>query len=78
MTLTSPICNPQVIPENILVTDAIYNPRETKFLQQAKNRGAKTMNGLGMLLHQAAVSFFLWTGEKMPLEVVEKKLEEEV
>jgi shikimate dehydrogenase len=78
MAWTSPIRNPQVIPENILVTDVIYNPRETKFLQQAKNRGAKTMNGLGMLLHQAAVSFFLWTGQKMPLEVVEKKLEEEV
>ncbi|MDR3156856.1 MAG: shikimate dehydrogenase [Lactobacillales bacterium] len=78
MSWASPIRNPQVIPENILVTDAIYVPRETKLLQQAKSRGAQTMNGLGMLLHQAAVSFNLWTGRKMPIEIIEKKMEEEV
>jgi shikimate dehydrogenase len=75
---TSPICSPQVIPKDILVTDAIYNPRETKLLQQAKFRGAKTMNGLGMLLYQAAVSFHLWTGRKMPISAVESEVENEV
>jgi shikimate dehydrogenase len=78
LSLDSPLYNPQVIPKDILVTDVIYNPRETKLLQQAKLRGAKTMNGLGMLLYQAKASFFLWTGRKMPIAVVESEVENEV
>lgn len=78
MSWASPIKNPQVIPKNILVTDAIYTPRETKLLKQAKSRGAKTINGLGMLLHQAAISFNLWTGRKIPIEIIKKKMEAEV
>ena len=53
MSWASPIRNPKIIPSDILVTDAIYTPRETKLLKQAKSRGAKTLNGIGMLLHQA-------------------------
>ncbi|MDR1521797.1 MAG: shikimate dehydrogenase [Streptococcaceae bacterium] len=75
LSLDSPIYNSQVIPKNVLVTDVIYSPKKTKLLQQAKHRGAKTMNGLDMLLYQAAASFFLWTEKKMPIDLIERKLE---
>jgi len=72
----SPLSNPKIIPKDILVTDAIYNPPETRLLKEAKQRGARTMNGLGMLMHQAAESFFLWTDRKMPVGDVKKMLGE--
>ncbi len=45
-----------------LVVDLVYNPRETTILQEASKKGARTLNGLPMLLYQAAESFHLWTG----------------
>lgn len=61
--------------ENLAVYDVIYNPRETKLLQIAKEKGLKTANGLGMLLYQGAYAFELWTGKKMPLEIVKPLVE---
>lgn len=52
---------------DLIVTDVIYSPAETKLLQMAKEAGCKTMNGMGMLLFQGAASFELWTGKKMPI-----------
>lgn len=46
---------------NTMVADIIYNPLETRFLQEAKKRDAKTMNGLGMFVHQGAIAFEKWT-----------------
>jgi shikimate dehydrogenase len=46
-----------------IATDIVYNPLETVFLQQAKMRGCQTIDGLGMLLHQAAPGFARWFGE---------------
>jgi len=48
----------------------VYNPRQTKLLQQARAAGAKTIGGLGMLVHQGAAAFELWTGEKSPVETM--------
>ncbi len=45
-----------------LVTDIVYTPLVTPFLQQAKTHGLKTVDGLGMLLHQAVVGFERWFG----------------
>ncbi len=50
-----------------LVVDLGYQPRVTALLAAATVRGATTANGLGMLVHQAALSFRLWTGEEAPL-----------
>jgi shikimate dehydrogenase len=47
-----------------LVTDIVYNPLETNFLKKAKAAGAITVDGLGMLLHQAAPGFEAWFGKK--------------
>jgi len=54
--------------------DLIYNPPLTPFMRLAKRGGARAMGGLEMLVQQAAVSFELWTGEKLPVEKVRKEL----
>ena len=59
---------------DLIVTDIIYSPAETKLLQMAKEAGCKTMNGMGMLLFQGAASFELWTGKKMPIEHMKEVL----
>ncbi len=56
--------------KDLLVSDIIYHPRKTKFLQLAENQGCKTTNGLYMLLYQGAASFKMWTGTDMPTEEI--------
>ena len=63
---SQPIPTSIVLPEKILVADVIYQPFETPFLKWARNQGNQSINGLGMLLYQAAEAFQLWTGKEMP------------
>lgn len=58
--------------------DLNYASRDTAFLKGASLRGASTANGEGMLLHQAAASFNLWTGEEPPVEEMRKALKEAI
>ena len=60
------------------VYDMIYRPAETALLKAAKAAGCKTANGLGMLLHQGAKAFEIWTGQPAPLEVMRRALEQNV
>lgn len=53
---------------DLIVTDVVYSPRETKMLKMAKEVGCKTMNGLGMMLFQGSAAFELWTGQPMPID----------
>lgn len=66
------------LSSQLKVADIIYNPKETKLLKMAKNRGLDHMNGEGMILYQGAVSFEFWTGQKMPILEVKKALGMEV
>jgi shikimate dehydrogenase len=50
--------------------DLIYHPAETRFLAAAAHRGARTVGGLGMLVHQAALGFEAMTGHAAPLEAM--------
>lgn len=50
-----------LLPPEALVCDIVYNPLETQLLKDAAARGLKTVDGLGMLLHQAARAFEIWT-----------------
>jgi shikimate dehydrogenase len=50
------------LPRNAAVADIVYNPLETELLAAAKARGHRTMDGLGMLMHQAAPAFAAWFG----------------
>jgi len=47
--------------------DLVYGPRATPFLTRARRLGRRTLDGLGMLLHQGALAFTLWTGREAPL-----------
>ncbi len=60
--------------KDILVYDMIYNPALTPLMKEARKAGAKTSNGLSMLLYQGAASFEIWTGKKAPLAVMRKAL----
>lgn len=53
-----------------VVADIVYQPEMTPLLAAASDRGATIVGGLGMLVHQAAIAFELWTGEPAPLEVM--------
>ncbi len=59
-----------ILPQHLLVVDVIYQPFETPFLNFAKQQGTKTVNGLGMLLFQAAEAFQIWTGKEMPTDYI--------
>lgn len=50
------------LPPGALVTDMVYAPLETKLLADAKARGLRTVDGLGMLIHQAVPAFEAWFG----------------
>jgi shikimate dehydrogenase len=53
-----------------VVVDLVYHPAITPLLTAARERGAVAVGGLGMLVHQAAHAFRLWTGQEPPLEVM--------
>jgi len=54
----------------VVAVDLIYPPPATPFMQAAVRAGARAVGGLGMLIHQAALSFELWTGRRAPIEVM--------
>jgi shikimate dehydrogenase len=58
----------EYLPSKGIVFDLVYNPPETPLLKAAKERGAKPLSGLGMLVYQAADSFRLWTGKDAPVD----------
>ena len=67
---SQPIPTSIVLPEKLLVADVIYQPFDTPFLKWARNQGNHAVNGLGMLLYQAAEAFELWTGKEMPIDQI--------
>ena len=71
-----PIPTSIVLPEMLLVADVIYQPFETPFLKWARNQGNQSINGLGMLLYQAAEAFELWTGKEMPTDQIWESLKQ--
>jgi shikimate dehydrogenase len=59
-----------LLQPGVLVCDLVYNPLETPLLRLAKQKGAKTLGGLGMLVYQGAAAFTLWTGREAPIGVM--------
>jgi len=66
------ITDTAVFRPDLIVSDIIYNPRETKLLRLAKISGCSTFNGLYMLLYQGAEAFRLWSGQDMPVEEIKR------
>ena len=58
---------------DLIVSDVIYQPRETRFLREAREAGCPTFNGMYMLLYQGAEAFRLWTGKDMPVDIIKEK-----
>lgn len=60
--------------EDHIVYDLVYNPQHTRLLREASDQGAATVDGLEMLIGQAAAAYALWTGREMPTAVVREAL----
>jgi shikimate dehydrogenase len=54
----------------------IPNPPQTPFLKEAAKRGARTIDGLGMLVAQGAIAFEMWTGKRAPRDIMREALAE--
>ena len=67
---TCPIPDASILRPELIVSDIIYNPKQTRLLQMASANGCATFNGLYMLLFQGAEAFRLWTGKEMPIEPI--------
>lgn len=66
--------DPAWLHEDLVVSDCIYEPRQTALLKAASSIGAVTHNGLGMLVYQAACAFELWLGKKAPIAQMKSAL----
>ncbi|RJX16122.1 shikimate dehydrogenase [Candidatus Bathyarchaeota archaeon] len=61
-----------LINQNLVVFDVVYNPLKTRFLKEAEEKGAKIVNGLSMLIYQAVEAFKIWTGLNPPVKTMFK------
>lgn len=69
----SPISDIRLFHPDLIVSDIIYNPRQTKLMTLAKSVGCPTFNGMYMLLYQGAAAFECWTGKEMPVKEIKEK-----
>ena len=72
-TNQSIITDSTIFHKDLIVSDIIYNPRETMLMELAKSAGCQTFNGLYMLLYQGAEAFKIWTGHEMPVDIIKQK-----
>lgn len=68
--------NPNWLHRDCVVSDLIYVPHQTALLKKASEVGAHVQNGVGMLVHQAAIAFELWLGVKPPISTMRSVLEQ--
>ena len=61
-----------LINQNLVVFDVVYNPLKTRFLKEAEEKGAKIVNGLSMFIYQAVEAFKIWTGLNPPVKTMFK------
>lgn len=69
----SPLPNTSFLHPGLVVSDIVYNPRETLLMRQAREAGCPCFNGLNMLLFQGAAAFQCWTGQEMPVDIIKEK-----
>lgn len=70
----SPVAALDMLQPGTVVCDIIYNPLNTAFLAMGQTQGLKTINGLSMFVHQAALSLEIWLGIKPPLQLMKEVL----
>lgn len=71
-----PLLPPHVLRSGHIVCDLVYKPSATSLLKQAQAAGAKAINGLGMLVHQGALAFEIWTGQRPPINIMREALQQ--
>jgi len=64
----------QMMHENLIVNDIVYNPLKTGLLREAEKCGAKTVSGIKMLIYQGVEAFKMWTGIYPPVNIFENAL----
>jgi shikimate dehydrogenase len=69
------VINPDWLHEDLTVCDIVYTPPETNLLKAAAERGLRTVGGMGMLVHQGAISFQLWTGKQPSVKTMRRALD---
>lgn len=69
---------PRALHPDIFVYDLIYNPRETRLLAEARLAGCRTLNGVGMLAHQGAAAFEIWTGLRPDVGIMQAAVDEQL
>ena len=69
-----PIVTADMMHEDLVVNDIVYNPLKTGLLNEAEKAGAKPISGVKMLMYQGVESFKIWTGIEPPVEVFKKAL----
>lgn len=72
----TPIATSDMMHEDLVVNDIVYNPNETALIKEAIKADAKPVYGIKMLLYQGAESFKIWTNQEPPIDVMEKALKE--
>lgn len=70
------VINPEWLSSDTFVYDLVYRPTPTALIKAARDKGCRTAVGLDLLLHQAMLSFKLWTDQTPSLEVMRQALEE--
>lgn len=74
--ISETIVTSDMMHSNLVVFDIVYNPVNTMLLAEAKKAGAKTIDGVMMLVYQGAEAFKIWTGKTPPVDVMEKAVRE--
>jgi len=69
-----PLVTADMMHEDLIVNDIIYNPLKTGLLNEAEKAGAKTISGVKMLIYQGVESFKIWTGVEPPVEIFKKAI----
>ena len=64
----------ELMNRQMVIYETVYNPLETSFLQQARQKGFQALPGTELLLWQAVAGFELWTGTEAPVTVMKEKL----
>jgi shikimate dehydrogenase len=70
-----PVLPARILPAGLLVFDTVYGAGCVKLRREVETSGARWSDGLGMLLHQGAAAFTLWTGRDAPLEIMRQALQ---
>jgi 3-dehydroquinate dehydratase/shikimate dehydrogenase len=69
---------PPALRPDTLVFDTVYNPMQTRLLQQARQAGARTVGGVEMFVHQAAAQFEAWCALPAPVDVMRQVIQQQL